>query len=88
MPAPFIAETSLFGWYVGYAIGIGVVLIVVVVVGWIIRSASRIGRQADGAVRALGSATATTLPLWHLADTNRALSRLHAKLRHARASLE
>lgn len=88
MPAPLIAETSLFGWYVGYAIGALVVVIVVAVVSWLIYLASTIGRQAGEATRAIESATANTLPLWRLADTNRALGRLHGKLRHARTSLE
>lgn len=88
MLAPLAAETSLFGWYVGYAIGVLVVIIVVVVVSWIIFSASTIGRQAGAATRAIESATANTLPLWRLADTNRVLGRLHGKLRHARSSLE
>lgn len=88
MLAPWLADTSLFGWYVGFAVGALVVVIVVVVVSWIIRSASIIGKQAGAATRAIEAATTTTLPLWQLADTNRALGRLHAKLRHARSSLE
>jgi hypothetical protein len=88
MPAPLVAEISLFGWYLGYAVGALVVVIVVAVVSWIISSASTIGRQASEAVGAIESATANTLPLWQLADTNRALGRLHGKLRHARSSLE
>lgn len=88
MTTQLVAETSLFGWYVGYAIGALVVVIVVVVVSWIIRSATRIGGQAHQATEAVRSATASTDPLWELTTTNRALARLHDKLRHTRSALE
>lgn len=88
MSAPLLAEISLFGWYVGYAIGVLVVVIVVVVVSWIIRSASIIGKQTGEATRAIQAATTATSPLWRVTDTNRALARLHMKLRRVRSSLE
>jgi hypothetical protein len=82
------AETALFGWYLGYALGALVVVIVVVVVSWIIRSASTIARQAREATDAIERAQPRTAPLWRVAETNRALTRLHDKLRTARTSLE
>lgn len=88
MPAQVLAEISLFGWYLGYAIGVLIVVVVVAVVSWIIRSATVIGRQADEATRAIQRAEATTRPLWRVAETNAALARLHDKLRHTRTVLQ
>lgn len=82
------ADTSLFGWYLGYAIGALVVVIVVAVVSWIIASASTIGRQAHEATDAIRQATTRTQPLWQLHATNRGLARVRDALTRTRSALE
>lgn len=82
------AEPSMFGWYLGFAIGGAVVLVVVLVVGTIIFYAQRIGRQAETATAAISDAYRNTLPLWEVADTNRSARGILEDARTARNVLE
>lgn len=80
-------EPSLFGWYLGMAIGAAVVLVVVVVVGSILSSAARIAKQAGTATEALDAAYRNTLPLWDVAAVNRTARGILADARAAREAL-
>lgn len=82
------AEPSMFGWYLGFAIGGAVVVVVVLVVGTIIFYAERIGRQAEMAAEAISEAYRNTLPLWEVADTNRSAHGILEDARTARDVLE
>ena len=67
------AEVVLTGWYVGFAIGFTVVLLVVVEAGIILGLARRIGVQAQNVALALDEARVHTLPLWEVSKVNDSL---------------
>lgn len=82
------AEPSLFGWYLGFAIGGAVVVVVVLVAGALILYAERIGHQAQMATDAIADAHRNTLPLWDVAETNRTARGILDDARTARDVLE
>lgn len=82
------SEPSLFGWYLGFAIGGAVVVVVVLVAGALIFYADRIGRQAEMATEAIADAYRNTLPLWEVAETNRSARGILEDARTAREVLE
>lgn len=81
-------ERSLAGWYVGIVIGFAVVLVVVVIVAFILDAAAKIRRQAGMAADALDQAQVNTLPLWAVADTNRAARAILEGAIRAREAVE
>lgn len=92
IPVPMLVvaqavQPSLFGWYLGMAIGAVVVLVVVVVVASILSSAARIAEQAGMATEALDAAYRNTLPLWDVASVNRSARGILADARTAREAL-
>ncbi len=80
-------EPSLFGWYLGLAIGLVIVVVVVVIVAAILSSAARINRQARDATAALDASYRNTIPLWDVARTNQSLARIVEQARAARIAL-
>ncbi|MDQ2881982.1 MAG: hypothetical protein M3Y48_12350 [Actinomycetota bacterium] len=68
-PAPGPAEAHLFGWYLGFAIAVVVITVVVALVAPILVLAGRIARQAPQINAALQQAYRNTLPLADLRQT-------------------
>lgn len=62
-------HTSLKGWYIGYSVGVGIVLVVVALVVPILLLARSIGREAVPINSALTDAVNNTAPLKALATT-------------------
>ncbi|MGH3872626.1 MAG: hypothetical protein ACRDSR_14145 [Pseudonocardiaceae bacterium] len=67
--APGPAEAHLFGWYLGFAIAIVVITVVVALVAPILVLAGRIGRQAPQINEALQQSYRNTLALADLRQT-------------------
>jgi hypothetical protein len=67
--APGPGEAHLFGWYLGFAIAIVVITIVVALVAPILVLAARIARQAPQINAALQQSYQNTLPLADLRQT-------------------
>jgi hypothetical protein len=67
--APGPAEANLFGWYLGFAIAVVVISIVVALVAPILILAARIARQAPQINAALQQSYRNTLPLADLRQT-------------------
>lgn len=67
--APGPAEAHLFGWYLGFAITVVVISIVVALVAPILVLAARIARQAPQINQALQQSYRNTLPLADLRTT-------------------
>ena len=75
------------GWYVGWAIGLVVVLIAAGLLLTIIGVGRRITRQAADIDRALAGARANTDPLWDVRQTNHTIHRITRSLAAAREML-
>ena len=75
------------GWYVGWAIGLVVVLIGAVLLLTIIALGRRIVRQAEDITEALDGTRNNTLPLWEVRGTNHAVDRITRGLAAAREML-
>jgi Na+-transporting NADH:ubiquinone oxidoreductase subunit NqrC len=67
--APGFAEAHLFGWYLGFAIAVVVISIVVALVAPVLVLAARIARQAPQINQALQQSYRNTLPLADLRQT-------------------
>ncbi len=67
--APEPGEANLFGWYLGFAIAVVVVSVVVALVAPILILAARIARQAPQINAALQQSYRNTLPLADLRQT-------------------
>lgn len=76
------------GWYIGIAIGVVVLLVVVAIVGLLLQVASRLSEQAGMASEALDHAQTHTLPLWEVATTNRATWSILEGATRAREAVE
>ena len=83
---PFAPET-LTGWYVGLAVGDGVVVVVVVVVAALLTNASRIARQAHAGIAAVERSRQNTLVLWDLQRLNASIRRVTHDVRAARVGM-
>jgi len=68
-PAPGPAEAHLFGWYLGFAIAVVVITVVVALVAPVLVLAARIARQAPQINAALQQSHRNTLPLADLRQT-------------------
>jgi len=75
------------GWYVGWAIGLVVVLLAAGLLLTIIALGRRITSQAVGITRALDGARANTDALWDVRRTNHAADRITRGLAAAREML-
>lgn len=75
------------GWYVGWGIGLVVVLIAATLLLLIIGLGRRITRQAGEITQALDGARANTDPLWEVRGTNHELDRVTRGLAQAREML-
>lgn len=82
------AEPSLFGWYLGLAIGFAVVLVVVIIVSAILTLTAKIRDQAGDATDALYDAQAKSLALWDIRETNRLAQGILESARRARKAVE
>jgi Na+-transporting NADH:ubiquinone oxidoreductase subunit NqrC len=67
--APGPAEAHLFGWYLGFAIAVVVISVVVALVAPVLVVAARIARQAPQINQALQQSYRNTLPLADLRQT-------------------
>lgn len=81
------AATDLSGWWIGYAVGTLVVVIVVLVVGAIILTARKIADIAEDGTRSLAEARDRTEALWQVATTNNVARDLLAGAKQAREAL-
>lgn len=79
---------ALTGWYVGFAITIVVIAIVVICVASILTLARRIGEQAIEIELGLEEARKRTLPLWNVANVNDELNQIVRRAATARSVLE
>jgi len=76
-----------WGWYVGWAVGLVVVLIAAGLLLAIIGLGRRISRQAVDITQALDGARANTDALWEVRTTNHAVDRITRHLAAARKAL-
>jgi hypothetical protein len=67
--APAAGEAHLFGWFLGFAIAVVVISVVVALVAPILVLAARIARQAPQINQALQQSYRNTLPLADLRQT-------------------
>jgi len=67
--APAVGEAHLFGWYLGFAIAVVVISVVVALVAPVLVLAARIARQAPQINQGLQQAYRNTLPLADLRQT-------------------
>ncbi len=81
------AEARLFGWYLGFAIAIVLITVVVALVAPILVLAARIARQAPQINAALQQSYRNTLPLAALRDTIDHAEVIVAGLERGRARL-
>lgn len=80
--------TVLTGWYIGFAIAIVVIGIVVILVASILVLARRIGEQAVAIDESLNEGRANTLALWDVANVNDGLNQIVRRAATARSVLE
>lgn len=78
----------LTGWYVGFAITIVVIAIVVICVASILALARRINTQAVAIENALEQARVQTLPLWAVGNVNDELNQIVRRAATGRSVLE
>lgn len=76
-----------WGWYVGWGVGLLVVLIAASLLLIIIALGRRISRQATDITRALDGARVNTDPLWDVRATNHTVDRITRQLAAARKML-
>lgn len=79
---------ALTGWYIGFAIAIVVIGIVVICVSAILVLARRIGEQAIEIELALNDSRENTLALWNVANVNDQLGQIVRRAATARSVLE
>jgi ABC-type multidrug transport system fused ATPase/permease subunit len=83
-----VLGTVLTGWYIGFAIAIVVIGIVVILVASILVLARRIGEQAVRIDESLNDGRANTLALWDVANVNDELNQIVRRAATARSVLE
>lgn len=71
-------------WYIGWGIGVAVVVVAASLLLAIIATARRIARQGDGITQALDGARQHTEPLFDVTRTNLAIDRITRGLRSVR----
>ena len=76
-----------WGWYVGWAVGLVVVLLAAGLLLTIIALGRRISQQATDITRALDGTRANTDPLWDVRATNQTVDRITRRLAEARKML-
>jgi hypothetical protein len=81
------AAADLTGWWIGYAVGAVVVVLVAALVITIIVTAKRISAVAKDATRALVQARDRTEVLWEVGTTNRVAEDILESAKRARAAL-
>lgn len=82
-----LAAANLTGWWVGYAIGAAIVLVVAVILLLIIRTAHAIATLAGDATRSLAETRDRTEVLWQVATTNQLAADLRDGAVQARKAL-
>jgi hypothetical protein len=82
-----LAAVDLTGWWVGYAIGAAIVLVVAVILLLIIRTAHAIATLAEDATRSLAETQDRTEVLWQVATTNQLAADLRDGAVQARKAL-
>ncbi|HYF26660.1 MAG TPA: hypothetical protein VD931_13050 [Baekduia sp.] len=75
------------GWYIGWAVGLVVVLIAAGLLLTVIALGQRITRQAQDITRALEGTQRNTQALWEVRATNHAIDRITRRLARARELL-
>ncbi len=83
-----VAQVSLSGWYVGYAIAFVVLVVVVILVATILGLARRIGVQALAVIEAIDDGRINTLALWEVDKINGGLREIVRSAEEARTALE
>jgi len=83
-----VSSVVLTGWYVGFAITIVVIAIVVICVAAILALARRINTQAVAIENALEQARVQTLPLWAVGNVNDELNQIVRRAATGRSVLE
>jgi ABC-type multidrug transport system fused ATPase/permease subunit len=83
-----LLSTVLTGWYIGFAIAIVVIGIVVILVASILVLARRIGEQAMAIEESLDTGRGRTLALWDVANVNEQLNQIVRRAATARSVLE
>ena len=83
-----VLSVALTGWYVGFAITIVVLAVVVVCVSAILVLARRIDGQANAIEESLEASRNLTLPLWQVAGVNDELGQIVRRAATARSVLE
>ena len=83
-----MSSVVLTGWYVGFAITIVVIAIVVICVAAILALARRINTQAVAIENALEQARVQTLPLWAVGNVNDELNQIVRRAATGRSVLE
>lgn len=78
---------DLSGWYVGYAVAAAVIVVVVILVGWILSLARRIGTQVNDIVAELSQIRGTTAALPAVAEVNTRLTGIVEQAATARGAL-
>lgn len=78
---------DLNGWYAGYVVASAVIVIVVMLVGWILSLARRIGVQANTIVDELAAIRGTTAPIGAVAELNETLGSVVGRAAAAREAL-
>jgi len=78
----------LTGWYVGFAITIAILGVVVILVSAILVLARRIGQQAILIEDSLDEGRIRTLALWNVANVNDQLNQIVKRAQTARSVLE
>jgi len=72
------------GWWIGWGVGLIVVLLAAALLLTIIRLGRRVAQQADGITVALDGARENTAPLFDVARTNLAIDTISRDLRAVR----
>ncbi|MDQ6616903.1 MAG: hypothetical protein M3083_19680 [Actinomycetota bacterium] len=83
-----MAAVVLTGWYVGFAITIVIIAIVVILVASILTLARRIGGQAIAIEESLNEGRLATLGLWNMSNVNEELNQIVRRAATARSVLE
>ncbi len=78
---------DLTGWYIGYAVAAAVIVVVVMLVGWLLAVARRIGTQVNAIVAELAAIRETTAPIPDVAVLNAKLVNVVQHASTARAAL-
>ena len=78
---------NLNGWYAGYVVASAVIVIVVMLVGWILSLARRIGVQVNVIVDELAAIRGTTAPIPAVAQVNEKLGSVVSRAAAARDAL-